>query len=178
MAFREQSSSANAGATGSEGFFNINQAVGWYEVGTRQPAANLCGDMMLTAYFLQYIFRYYPFFRRTITDREVEQIPVPMEIPSKLSSQRKALINDLAFWIGHYQKVLKKHNTQIFVDSRVDRARGTFTTMTKSKFTIHCLNTDFADVMRTFFYQDDWQLFVVNDNYAPSLLKLELSRTA
>ena len=173
MAIKEESLAAGF----ENGFFNVEQAVGWYELGTRKPAPNQYGDMMLTAYFLQYLYRFGQSIGLRASQAEIDTIVYPANIPYLMTTSRKQTIEGLAYWIKRYQKDLNSGATNRYLaDGRVDRAKGHLTAVTKSAFSIHALNINYSGVIKDVFMEDDWQGYLMSDTFAPSQLKYELSR--
>lgn len=176
MAFRENFSSPSTAEVFKDGIFNIDQAVGANEVGTKKPAANRPTDMMLIYYFLFVIYR----------DGDKLLFPTKpgddFRSPDKLPAAKNYNSSDTKLKIGglveRFQTDMKKNGRSVFVDGRCDRGRGLQTTITQSVYTIHLLNFHYAKTIKVREKRDDWQAFLINDPLASTQLRQELAASS
>ncbi len=156
-----------------DGIFNITQSVGNKEVGTGIPAINQQTDMMLVYYFLFIIFR--DGDKSLFPLQQGDNLNSPEKFPVNKDYSSSATKKKLGGLILRFQENMKRTGRNVFVDGRTDRAKGAFTSITHSVFTILLLNFHYSETIKKQKGRSDWQSFLMTDSFAPAPLRMELA---
>lgn len=153
----------------SDGYFNIDDAVGADEVGTNRMAGNMVTDMQLVFYFSFIIYRHGDKQIFPTTDNDRFSLTPPQR--DYTSNQTK---DDAAGMIWRFQGDLKRRGKRIYQDGRCDPAHTKISSLSKTAYTILMYNFYYEHTVRTAFGVHQWQEHLMNDQLLPEQVRWEL----
>lgn len=169
MAFLEKLKWSEGNSFLANGSFNIDMAVGGAEYGSGFSAPNRVPDMQLVFYFLWIIYRDgdKSKFPNNSKDRFVK---TPKDHDYNSAEMKKAMSS--AIW--RFQSDLLKTGKLVFLDGRCDKARGTISSISKTRYTIHHANFNYANIIKQKYSRDDWQNYLLADPFLPEQARQEI----
>lgn len=172
MAYRDDSikwSEGEGAVIFAEGYFNVDLAVGGPEVGSNLPAANRVADMQLVNYMDFVIYR--------DGDRSIFPITANDKFsvtPPEFDYNSEAVKKSMAGMIWRFQGHLRQRGKPVFQDGRCDAARGKFSSLQKSPYTILMYNFYYASTVEKAYGRTDWQTYLMQDKLLPEQCRSEI----
>lgn len=169
MAFLEKLEWAEGNSFLADGCFNIDMSVGGSEYGSGCPATNRQPDMQLVFYLLWNIYLYgdKKTFPNTSKDKFVK---TPKDHNYNSPEMKKAISS--AIW--RFQTDLLRSGKLVFRDGRCDKAKGTMSSISKTRYTIHHANFNYAAAIKQKYNRADWQNYLLSDPILPEQARQEI----
>lgn len=169
MAFKEKIVWEGGNTFLGNGHFNIDMAVGGSEHGSGYRAANRAPDMQLVFYMLWILYR------------DGDNLMFPKKSVDKFEKTPKErdygspeMKSNMTGVIWRFQTDLLVAGKSVYRDGRCDKGLGTIASMSKTRYTIHHLNYNYAKTIKQKYSRDDWQEYLITDPYLPEHARQEI----